>query len=371
MKNVMGIINLYEKDRRLLELTNHRPVAAIPFFGRYRIIDFALSNMTNSGITNVGVFIQEKPRPLTEHLAQGKWWELDGKKDGLFIFYPYYNSMNSMYMTEMKNFKDNIDYIVNSTQDYVIISSSYMLCNTNFEEVVNFHKKSNSDITVMYKDVNNANDEFLGCDVLDINKHGFIKGISINKGDKKDRHISMEIYIMKREFLLNLINEANKLSALYSLKETIEYFCNDFSINTFKYEGYLACINTIIEYYKKNIELLDTKNRDQLFKPESPIYTVIRDNAPAWYGENAKIKNSVVSNGALIEGTVENSIIARGVKVAKGAVVKNSILMSRCTVGSEVYIDSVIADKNTKFLRVKEIVGSKEQPVVLKKNSIV
>lgn len=371
MKNVMGIINLHEKNKGLVELTNHRPVAAIPFLGRFRLIDFALSNMANSGITNVGVFIHEKPRPLTEHLGQGKWWELNGKKDGLFIFYPYYNSINSMYTTEMKNFKDNLDYIINSSQEYVIITSSYMICNLNYEDVVRNHIKSDNDITIMYKKIKNAKTEFLGCDILEINEKGRIKHISTNKGDNEERNISMEIYIMKKQFFIDLVQQSSRISAMYSLTETIAYDCNYLKVNGYEYDGYLVCINDTSSYYKHSMDQLDIKYRRELFKPESPIYTLVRDNAPAFYGKDAEIKNSLVANGSIIEGTVENCIISRGVKIAKGAVVKNSILMSRCYVDEGVYLDSIIADKNTVFSRVKEICGAKECPIVFEKNSVL
>lgn len=371
MKNVIGIINLYEKNKRLTGLTNHRPIAAIPFLGRYRVIDFIISNMSNSGIKNVGVFIQEKPRPLTEHLETGKWWELDGKKDGLFIFYPYYNSVNSLYTTEIKTFKENIDFISNSEGEYVVIASSYMICNVDFNEAVESHKKSGSDITIMYKHVDNARQDFLDCDVIDMDEHGRMTRLSTNKGEKEDRDISMEVYIMNKSVLLKLIEDAANLSALYSLREIIAYVCNDLYIDTFRYDGYLICINDLMSYYRHSMELLDLNTRKQLFKEDSPIYTVVKDNPPARYSKEAVVKNSLVANGAIIEGTVENSIIARGVKIGKGAVIKNSILMSRCEVSDNAHLDSVVADKNTKFLKIKDVYGSTSQPIVFEKNSIV
>ena len=371
MKNMMGIINLYEKNRHIIELTNHRPVAAIPFLGRYRIIDFALSNMSNSGITNVGVFIQEKPRPLTEHLGDGKYWELAGKKDGLFIFYPYYNTVNNLYTTEIKTFKENLDYIKASEQEYVIITSSYMVCNIDYTVALEHHKRLKGDITLLYKQVDNANEEFLGCDIIDLDKSGRVQDIKINRGEKSVRNISMEAYIMKREFLLELIEKASNLSAYFSLRETLAYMAKDYIINTFEFKGYLICINTLAAYYKYSMELLNPSIRAKLFKEHRPIYTVVRDNPPAFYGSDIRVVNSLVANGSILEGTVENSIIARGVKIGKGAVVKNSILMSRCVVEEGVNLQCVIADKNTIFSRVKEIKGTEEEPLVFEKNSII
>jgi len=371
MNEVMGIINLHDNNNSIKELTNHRPLAAIPFLGRYRIIDFALSNMINSGINNVGVFVQEKPRPLTEHLGSGEPWDLHKKKDGLFIFYPYYNSANSMFMTEMKSFRDNIEYIKKSTQKYVVISPSYMICNINYKEVINSHRKSNCDITVIYKKVDDAKVNFLGCDTLDLNAEGKITDIATNMGDKCRRNISMEMCVMEKEFLLKLIKRASELSALYSLKDTISYFCNEIEINTYEYKGYLQCINSINAYFKKSLELLDVEKAKKLFKINAPIYTATSDNAPTKYGKDAKVSNSLVANGAIIEGTVENSIIFRGVKIGKGAVVKNCILMSKCNISEDVYMENVIADKNTEVLRVKNVVGIYGEPIVLEKNSIV
>jgi len=371
MNEVMGIINLHDSNNTVKELTSHRPLAAVPFLGRYRIIDFALSNMVNSGINNVGVFIQEKPRPLTEHLGSGESWDLDKKKDGLFIFYPYYNSANSMYMTEMKSFRENIEYIKKSTQKYVVISPSYMICNINYKEVISEHSNSNCDITIIYKKVNDAKVNFLGCDTLDISEEGKITNISTNMGDKCKRNISMEMCVMKKEFLIELINKASQLSALYSLKDTIAYFCNEINIKTYEYKGYLQCINSINSYFRKSLELLDVEKAKKLFKPNAPIYTSTNDNAPTKYGKDAKVSNSLVANGAIIEGTVENSIIFRGVKIGKGAVVKNCILMSKCNIGEDAYLENVIADKNSEVLRVKNVVGIYGEPIVLEKNSIV
>lgn len=371
MKDVMGIINLHDNGTNIKELTNHRPIAAIPFLGRYRIIDFVLSNMVNSGIFNVGVFIQEKPRPLTEHLGSGEPWDLNRKKDGLFLFYPYYNSSNSLYMTEIKSLKDNIEYIENSTQKYVIIAPSYMICNMDYNEAINYHKQSKGDITVIYKKVKNAKEDFLGCDTLDIDCEGRIVGLSINKGDCNEKNISMEMYIMKKDFLIKLINKALELSALYSLKDTVTYFHREIKINTFQYEGYLECINSISAYFAKSLELLNIEKAKELFKEDKPIYTITKNNAPTKYGKGAKVTNSYIANGAIIEGTVDNSIVFRGVKVGKGAVVKNSILMPQCRIGEGVYMENAIADKNSVISRVKNVVGIYGEPIVLEKNSIV
>lgn len=367
----MGIINLHDTSNGLLELTNHRPVAAIPFLGRYRIIDFVLSNMVNSGMVNIGIFIQEKPRPLTEHLGTGAAWNLDRKKDGLFVFYPYYNSANSMYMTEMRSFRENIEYIKKSNQKYVVISPSYMICNINYSDALNYHRKSGADITIIYKKIDDANVNFLNCQSLEINNEGRVVGFSTNMGEKKEKNISTEMYIMKREFLLQLINKSSQLSILYSLKDTINYFCREININAFEHRGYLECINSIKTYFHKSIELLDVEKAKELFKKESPIYTVTKDNPPTKYGKNAMVKNSLIANGAIIEGVVENSIIFRGVNIGAGSVVKNCIIMGKCVIGEGVYMENTITDKHTVISRVKKLIGYYDEPIVLEKNSIV
>lgn len=370
MKSVMGIINLNEKEKDIIELTNMRPIASIPFAGRYRLIDFVISNMANSGISNIGVFLTEKPRSLVDHLGIGRPWDLDRKKDGLFILYPSGNG-SSFYNNDMRNFRENIEYIEKSTQKYVIISPSYMICNIDYREAFKYHKNEEADITIIYKKIKGDKDSFQGLDTLELDSENRVVAFSKPRSEKSERNVSMETYIMKREFLLHLIYKIRGLTGKYQLRDVVKDISSDVKVQGYEFKGHLQCINSIKSYFKSSMQLLDVNVSRELFNEKSPIYTRTNDNPPTKYGKDSVVKNSLVANGAIIEGVVENSIIFRGAKVAKGAVVKNSILMYKCTVSEGTYMDHAIVDKNAVISNSKEIVGGEKDIVVIKKNSIV
>ncbi len=369
--NVMGIINLHQDNKNIMELTYNRPVAGIPFMGRYRIIDFPLSNLVNSGVTNVGVFIQDNPRSLMDHVGSGKEWNLDRKSDRIYMFYPEYTVGSEINRQELKNFRDNIDYIYYSKQDNVIIVPGNMICNINYREAFRFHKKSKADITVIYKKINNADSDFIGCDILDIDEDENLSYIRKNTGEKSDANVSMEMYIMEKQRLLDLINASTSFSSFYTLRDIINHICSRIKIKTFEYTGYLTCINSLKTYYKKSLELLNLDIAAQLFSRNNPIYTKTKDGPPTKYGADAQVKNSFIASGSIIDGSVENSLIFRTVLVERNAEIKNSIVMQNSIIHLGVRLDYVCLDKNVTISKFKEIIGKEDKPVVIEKNRVV
>ncbi len=369
--NVMGIINLHQDNKNIMELTYNRPVAAIPFMGRYRIIDFPLSNLVNSGITNVGVFVQDNPRSLMDHVGSGKEWNLDRKSDRIYMFYPEYTVGSEINRQELKNFRDNIDYIYYSKQDQVIIVPGNMICNIDYKEVFKFHKKSKADITIIYKKVNNVSSDFIGCDALDLDEDENLSYIGKNTGEKDELNISMEMYVMEKQRLLDLINASTSFSSFYTLRDIINHICSRIKIKAFEYKGYLTCINSIKTYYKKSLELLNLDIANQLFTDNNPIYTKTKDGPPTKYGVDAEVKNSFIASGSIIEGKIENSIIFRRVIVERNAEIKNSIVMQNSVIQLGVRLDCVCTDKNVTISKFKEIIGKKDYPVVIEKNRVV
>ncbi|RKD30872.1 glucose-1-phosphate adenylyltransferase subunit GlgD [Thermohalobacter berrensis] len=369
MKDLMGIINLSEKEDEIRELTHHRPLAAIPIAGRYRVIDFILSNMVNAGIENVFVFTQAKSRPLINHLRIGKEWDLDRKIDGLFVFNPVVNNYNFVSTRgDMANFKNYLGYIKKSRQKYVILSKSYMLCNIDFIDAYEFHKESGADITIVYKRVKSDNKRFLNCDTLNLDEKGNVISVGKNLGTKEDSNISMEMYIMKKELLLEIIEEAIIMGSADYLKQAIVKNIESLDVNSYPYEGYLACINSINNYFKTSRELLNIDIYNRLFYENGPVYTRVKDEPPTKYTNSSEVINSVVANGCVIEGTVENSIIGRGVKIKKGAVIKDSVIMQRCTIEEGVNLKNVILDKSAHITKNKVLHGDSESPLVIKKS---
>ncbi|KXZ39749.1 glucose-1-phosphate adenylyltransferase [Alkalithermobacter thermoalcaliphilus JW-YL-7 = DSM 7308] len=369
MMDTMGIINLSESEELIGELTKNRPIASIPISGRYRVIDFILSNMVNAGINNIAIFTHGKSRSLREHLGSGKEWDLDRKIDGLFVFNSEFSTnQRVLHKGDLDNFKNNLDYIKTSRQEYVVLSRSYMICNINLKEAIRYHKESNVDMTIVYKEVDNSDDKFLSCDVLSIDEDGKVKGIGVNLGRKEKTNLSMEIYIMKKDLLLKIIEDSISSGNYNYLKNAIYHNISNLNVNAFKFSGYLSCINTTENYYKTNMEMLNYDQYKELFYRHGNIYTKIKDGAPAKYKDDAVIKNSIIANGCIIEGTVENSIIGRGVKIGKGAVIKDSVIMAKCNIDEGVYIENAILDKNVIITKNKLLRGDMKKPLVIGKD---
>lgn len=367
LKNYMGIVNLNEDDSRIKSLAGKRSLASIPIAGRYRVIDFVLSNMVNSGIQKVGIFAQSNSRSLMDHLGSGKPWDLDRKINGLFVFN---FGVKDSYINNIEIFKNNMEYFYNSTQENVIIAPSYMVCNINYEEPVKFHEENGSDITVIYKKINNGSKNFLDCDILNFDKNNRIVSIGTNMGAHNDHNISMEMFIMKKEIFMSLIYKAVETGQYKTIKEAIYNNIGELNVYAYEFKGYLECINSIDSYYKANMDMLDLKITKELFFNNGLIYTKVKDEAPTKYSEHCNVSNCLIANGSIIEGNVKNSIIARRVKILPGAEVSNCIIMQNCVIGEDAKLANIIIDKNVTIESGTELKGDKEFPLVIEKKAI-
>ncbi len=372
MKDYMGIINLSEREDNIKELTYNRPIAAIPIAGRYRIIDFALSNMVNSEISNVGIFTQNKYRALIDHLGTGKAWDLDRKNDGLFVLNPVFNYYTlGIYRGDIENFKNHIDYVHLSKQKNVIVTSSNMICNVDYKAAIHYHTEKNADITVLYKKANDCAENFQYCNTYIIDNDNKISAVDINTGKTDENNISMEMFIMSKSLFLDIVHTCSSKGDYDYFKDAIHKNIGKFKVYGYEYDGYLACINSIQSYFKTSMQLLDMKLSRELFFKNGLIYTKVKDEAPTKYTENAVVSNSLLANGSMIDGTVENSIIFRGVRVRKGAVVKNSILMQNSIVEEDALVRNVILDKNVVITQNKQLKGDDNYPIVIEKKAII
>ncbi|MDF2839330.1 MAG: glgD [Clostridia bacterium] len=369
MHDIMGIINLSEDETAMGDIAKYRPIGAVPIAGRYRVIDFILSNMVNIGIQNVSIFTQGKSRSIVEHLGHGKEWDLDRKKDGLFVFNPYVNPMDSTYYKgDMKNFKDQLEYIKCSKQKYVILSRSYMICNVDLSAAFKFHKESTADITILYKKIQGEKNKYINCDALNIGENGKVISIGRNIGKESNLNISMEMYILKKELLIEIIeNNILKGDTMY-LKEAIHQQVRKLNVNGYIFNGYLGCINSVENYYRVNMELLDVEISKELFYRNGCIYTNIKDEPPTKYTETANAVNSMVASGCVIEGNIERCVISRRVKIGKNAVVKDCVIMQKCIIEDGAVLQNVILDKNIEISSGVVLRGSVKKPLVIMKN---
>ncbi|MTI66442.1 MAG: glucose-1-phosphate adenylyltransferase subunit GlgD [Firmicutes bacterium] len=372
MKRFMGIINLGENESKIKEITYNRPIASVPIGGRYRVIDFTLSNMVNAGIQNVAIFTQGKNRSLMGHLGSAKPWDLNRKYEGLFVINPVLEPEDTIIRKgDIESFKNNIDYIQGSKQEYVLLTKSYMLYNMDFKKAFNYHIDSSSDITLIYKRVDNKDNRFIGCDNLTTDKFNNLKSIGYNMGNDEFSNISLETYILRKDLLIDIIKDTVSKGDSKYLKQAIYNRMDKLKVDTFPFNGYLACINSIENYYNTSMDLLDEKKYKDLFYENGLIYTKIKDEPSTKYSSSSNISNSLVANGCIIEGRVENSIIARGVTVKKGAVIKNSILMQKSLVSENAYLENIILDKKVIVSEGKILSGNHNKPFVIKKNTFL
>ncbi|HWQ61808.1 MAG TPA: glucose-1-phosphate adenylyltransferase subunit GlgD, partial [Negativicutes bacterium] len=324
MKNVLGLINLHENEELLKELTRLRPLAAVPFGGRYRLIDFVLSNMVNSGIVNVGIVVKHKYRSIMDHLRSGKEWDLARKRDGLFILPPpdHTHYANSIYKGDLEHFHTHVDYLERSTQEYVIVAGSHTIYNTDYREAFRYHLEKQADITILYKDEQPApGKQFSLATVLTVADDGRVTDIHVATGRVAAGPVCLETYIMRKELLLQIIEVCIARGEYDFVKEGIVKRMDQYRVFGFPFTGYMAKINSVQSYFRANMDLLHPEIWQDLYLKSGAVYTKVKDEPPANYRDQAAVGNVLVANGCVIEGRVENSVLFRSVKVHRGAYV--------------------------------------------------
>lgn len=369
MYSIMGLINLHENMIKLDALTDARPLAAVPFGGKYRLIDFALSNMVNSGIYNVGVLVPENSGALIQHLRAGKDWDLDRKRDGLFLLLP--QSRTPLAGTgDIDYYSQHLDYLLASKHDYVIIAPSHVLCNIDYTAAFEHYKETKADITLIYRRMAQTEKRPNGSVMLTFDKNGWTSDMEIDPPVSKSRNMHMRMCIISKKLLVDIITYAMSRGGGDFVRQ-LQANIKNLRINAWEFSGYAAHIVNINEYYKHNVALLNTEVWKDLFFSHGHIYTRVKDSVPARYMPKAEVTNSLLANNCRISGTVENSIIFRSVNVEKGARVKNSIIMRESYIGANVSLENVICDKNVEITPGRILKGDPEYPLVIKKGTVV
>lgn len=371
MKDVMGVIYVNTQEEALQPLTRERCVASVPFGGRYRLIDFMLSSMVNSGIINVSVFTVRKYRSLMDHLETGKSWDLNRKHDGLFILPPQTHYHSSEFQGALQSFNQHLDYFYRSRQNYVVISGSNLVCNLDLTHVLSFHRQSDADITILYKNVENGVADFTGCGKIIMEDGERVLDIATDSDPSQGEKASLCVYVMRKALLLELIQQCTESGRFHLLEDGIIRNLQDLKVCAYPAGGFLSVISSIDLFYRCNMDLLRPSVWGELFFQPGLIYTKVKDEPPTRYAENAVAKNSLLANGCIIEGQVENSILFRGVRVHKDAYVKDSVVMQRCVVGENARVEHAILDKESCVSPNKIVQGNARVPVVLEKRKTV
>ncbi|NLD59407.1 MAG: glucose-1-phosphate adenylyltransferase subunit GlgD [Clostridiales bacterium] len=375
MKDIMGIIFTTKDDLSLRELTSARAVAALPVAGRYRIVDFVLSNLVNSGARNVGVIMQRNYHSLMDHLGSGKEWDLHTRNNGLFILPPFLTQENGgEYAGVLDGLRANFDYLRRSRQELAIVTGSNMVFNMSFEPMIRQHEKTGADITMLYTKVRASNMELGSAQkhahaFLNVAEDGRVVDMEVNPNAASYNNISMNVLLVKRTLLIHLVDGATAHGAHDLDRDLLQpsIKCCSLKVYGYEFDGYCRPVETIRGYFRCNMDLLDLGVRRELFKT-MPVYTKIRDEVPAIYRSGNSVKNSLVADGCVIEGSVENCVLFRGVRVGRGSSVKNSIIMQDSNIEEFVELENVILDKAVTIRSHGRLIGQMQYPIVIGKN---
>ena len=369
-KKVLGLIFANIHEEALESLTNMRTMGSVPFCSRYRLIDFPLSNMVESQISNVGVVTNSNFNSLMDHVGIGKPWDLSRKTDGLYLLPPYSHSNTTMWGNRIDAIYGNMAFLDHSNQEWVLMSDCYNVMNIDFEKVFEAHEETGAVVTIVgVKGKKPANmSSVLVLD--DVDEDGKINSAVIDPDTDGEVFYSCNIILIKKYLLQTLITTAHSKNEV-SFQRSILMNCIN-SGKAYAYDAtdcFIGTVDSVQSYYDISMSLLDKDTKRKLFVNDRPIYTKERDDMPTLYGHESKINNSLIADGCEINGEVENSIIFKGVKVEKGAVVKNSILMQDTVIGENTKVNYIIADKNVNVKSGVELSGAENFPVSLSKDT--
>lgn len=340
----IGIILAGGNNFRMKELSQKRAVSAMPIAGSFRSIDFTLSNMTNSHITKVGVLTQYNARSLNEHLSSSKWWNFGRKQGGLFVFTPTVTQENNFwYRGTADSIYQNLNFLKQSHEPYVVITSGDGVYKMDYNKVLNYHIDINADITVVCKDMGPCDD----CDrfgFVNINYDGRIVDFEEKPIVAKTRTISCGIYVVRRRLLIDLIEKCAAEDRFDFVRDILIRYKDLKNIYAYKHDGYWSNIASVDAYYRTNMDFLKADVRDYFFRQYPDVYSKVDDFPPAKYNVGSDVKNSLISSGCIINGNVEDSVLFKKVFVGNNCVIKNSIILNDVYISNNTYIENCIVE---------------------------
>lgn len=370
-RNITGIIFANMHDSAIPSLTKVRTMASVPFGGRYRLIDFPLSNFVNAGIMDIGIITKANYQSLMDHVGSGREWDLSRKRGGLRIIPPYGRKNYGIYRGKIEALGAALSRLSSVKSKHVILSDCEYVANIDLKPFIEAHKSNNADATVMYYKTHLSNEDAKESTVLKFDKTGRLVETMVQPNMSGEFLCSMNIYIFDREFLIKMATGMISKGELSMDSDFLQNHSGDYKIYGYEYKGFIRTIHSLGGFYFANIDLLNKEVRKQLFLKDRPIYTKVRDEAPVHYGMNATVTNSFIADGCIIDGRIENSVIFRGCTVKKGAYVKNSILMQDTVVGEKCELDYAITDKNVTISDYRTIIATSTYPAYIEKKSIV
>ena len=372
----LGIIFPNSYDSLVPDLVSERLMASIPFASRYRMCDFMISSMVHCGIDNISILVRKNYHSLLDHLGNGREWDLARKNGGLNIVPPFAQKQIKVFSGRIEALESIRGYLMKQTEKYVILSDANIAVNFDFNALLDEHIKSGADVTMVYRKQeipqSLIRQSTAGMDLyyaLGINGERVSK-IYINPKESGEMNFSLNIYVIDRELLIRMVDEAYLHGDVYFVRDILEKKIDQLDVRGFCYDGYVAHIHDMNSYFEENMRLLKEENLNALFSGNQ-IYTKIRDDNPTRYINGAKAKNVMVADGCVIEGEVENSVLFRGVKIGKGAKVKNCVLMQDTVIEDNASVEYVITDKNVTISEGKSLTGNDTFQVYVAKGQVV
>jgi len=365
--NMLGLINL-QIDHPLTELNEDRPLSAQPFAGKFRLIDFTLSGMVNAGIGNIGLLLSFHSRPILDHIRSAKDWNLARKGDGLFYLPGEIEDVIRPVEGDIRAYYKNLMFVERGLRRYLLLSTCDMVHNIDYDQVMHFHRRHNADVTLVYQKQKSAQD--VPSHLLTVNERERVTELTpvdqTNPGDNQ----FLQTVLIDSDIFMKSVRFANAKGYTNFMNDIIGRNLNRLRVFGYEHDGYAARIQSIQSYFSANMDLLDYQNWRNIFKDDTRVYTKIKDEAPAKYMEESQVTNSLVANGCVIEGRVENSILFRKVRVGKNACIRNSIIMQHSVIGDDAQIDYVVCDKNAVIQPEAVLSGSPDQPLCIGKYAV-
>ena len=368
--NVLGII--FANDATLGELTNKRPMASLPFGGRYRQVDFHLSNMAAAGIRHIGIISRHNYQSLMNHIGSGEEWGLELEEGGLEFLTPFAMSATDSYRGKLESLHTSMDFLKYGNDEYVVMADSAILCNIDMAKVIASHVKSGKDVTVVAKDgiCNGSKQIDLA---LKLDGKGNVADMAVDYVAGEDYLASMDIFVLSKKYLQEKVTEFISRNLFHMDRDLVlgQWQKGKLTVNVYQHDGIALYNDSVEEYFRNSLALIDKNVRHDLFGANHPVFTKVRDRVPTYYGEGCEVENCLIADGCMLEGEAEDSVLFRNVTICEGAEVEDCVIMNDTVVGEGSELKYVILDKDVTVRPGSKLIGTPRNPIIIKSGDIV
>lgn len=369
--NVMGII--FTNDASLGELTDKRTMASLPFGGRYRQVDFALSNLSCAGVRHVGIISRHNYQSLMNHIGDGEEWGLELEEGGLEFLTPFAQSMTHTYRGKLESLNTAMDFLEYGAEDeLVVMIDSAVLSNLDLTDILTKHVESGKDVTVVTK-AGVANGKKVLDLAMKLDENGEVADMVVDYAAPEDYLASMDVFVLSKKWLIQQVQEMIARDKFHMDRDLVlgGWQRGKVSVNIYQFQGVALFNESVEEYFYNSMALIDKDTRHDVFHGNHPIYTKVRFRVPTYYGESCEVENCLIADGCMLEGEVEDSVLFRQVSVGRDAEVEHCVIMNDAVIGEGAELKYAILDKNVTVTPGAKLIGTKKSPVIVKRGETV